>query len=126
VKPVTLIGIVAMVVAMVLYSIGAWGAFRAKKMSNRNVMFIFGGVVFDILGTVMMYMAAGNRFLWGAAHTWAAFLAFFGMLGAGIVGAWALSARKDDLLVKLSRWTLAPWALWAFSFLWGMAQPPKV
>ncbi len=123
-KPVTLIGIVAMVLAMVLYSIGAWGAYRAKNVSKRNVIFLVGGVVFDVLGTAMMFLAAGGRFLWAAPHTWVALAAFFGMLGMTIAIAWAVGG-SEELGKKLSRWVLAPWALWAFSFLWGMAQPPK-
>lgn len=123
-KPVTLIGVVAMVVALVLYSIGVWGAFRAKKVSRRNVMFILGGLVFDVLGTVMMFITAGNRFLWEAPHTWGALLAFLGMLIVGIVGLWALNAGKDEALAKLSRWALAPWTLWAVVFVWGMLQRP--
>ena len=124
-KPVTLIGVVAMIVALALYSIGAWGAFRARKVSRRNVMWILGGLVFDVLGTVMMFITAGNRFLWEAPHTWAALVAFFGMLAAGVVGLWALNAGKDETLAKLSRWVLAPWTLWAAVFVWGMVQSPK-
>jgi hypothetical protein len=121
VNPVTLIGIVAMVAAMILYSIGVWGAFRAKKVSRRTVIFLVSGAVFDILGTAMMYLAAGGRFLWESPHTWVAMAALVGMLAAAIVAAWAVGG-KDELLVKLSRWMLAPWALWAVVFVWGFFQ----
>ena len=123
-KPATLIGVAGMLVAMVLYSVGVWGAFRAKKVREQDVMFILGGVVFDVIGTGGMFVTAGNKFLWSAPHTWAAFVAFFGMLLVGIAGTWLISAHKDELVAKLSRWALAPWALWAAVFVCGMLQRP--
>jgi hypothetical protein len=114
----TLVGIVAMVIAMVLYSIGAWGAFRAKKFSQKNAMFVLGGVVFDVIGTGAMFVSAGNSFV-NDLHTWVALVAFFGMLVVGVVATWAVQKNKDELLARLSKWALAPWALWAFVFVWG-------
>jgi hypothetical protein len=114
----TMVGIVAMIVAMILYSIGVWGAFRAKKFSQRSVMFILGGVVFDVIGTGGMFVSAGYTFV-NDAHTWVALAAFFAMLAVGIVGTWAVQKSKDALLANLSKWALAPWALWAFVFVWG-------
>ena len=128
-KPETMVGVLGMIVAMVLYSIGVWGAYRSKKFSQRNVMFILGGVVFDVIGTGGMFVTAGNRFLFDTTfnivHTSAAFLAFFGMLAVGIVGTWAVQKNKDEMLATLSRWALAPWTLWAIIFVWGMLQRPK-
>jgi uncharacterized repeat protein (TIGR03987 family) len=124
-----MVGVLGMIVAMVLYSIGVWGAYRSKKFSQRNVMFILGGVVFDVIGTGGMFVTAGNRFLFDTpsniVHTTAALVAFFGMLAVGIVGTWAVQKNKDELLATLSRWALAPWTLWAVIFVWGMLQRPK-
>ena len=128
-KPETMVGVLGMIVALVLYSIGVWGAYRSKKFSQRNVMFVLVGVVFDVIGTGGMFVAAGNKFLFdttfNSVHTSAAFLALFGMLAVGIVGLWAVQKNKDELLATLSRWALAPWTLWAIIFVWGMLQRPK-
>jgi len=129
VKPATLIGVLGMLVAMVLYSIGVWSAYRAKGFVQKSVMFILGGVIFDVIGTGGMFVTAGNRFLFDTplniVHTSAALVAFFGMLAVGIFGVWAVQSKKDELLAKLSRWALAPWTLWAIIFVWGMLQRPK-
>jgi hypothetical protein len=117
----TMVGIAAMIVAVVLYSIGVWGAFRAKKFSQKNVMFVLGGVVFDVIGTGGMFVSAGYKFV-NDLHTYVALVAFFAMLAVGIVGAWAVQKKRDDLLTKLSKWALAPWALWAVVFVWGFYQ----
>ena len=128
-KPETMVGVLGMIVALVLYSIGVWGAYRSKKFSQRNVMFVLVGVVFDVIGTGGMFVAAGNKFLFDTTfnivHTSAAFLALFGMLAVGIVGLWAVQKNKDELLATLSRWALAPWTLWAIIFVWVMLQRPK-
>jgi len=130
VKPATMVGVLGMVVAMTLYSIGVWGAYRGKKFSQRNVMFILGGVIFDVIGTGGMFVTAGNQFLFDTTmnivHTSAAFVAFFGMLAVGIVGTWAVQKKKDEMLVTLAKWALAPWVLWAIIFVWGMLQKPQV
>lgn len=127
-KPATMVGVLGMIVAMTLYSIGVWGAYRGKKFSQRNVMFILGGVIFDVIGTAGMFVTAGNTFLFSplpeAIHTIAAFVAFFGMLAVGLVGTWAVQKNKDALLAKLSMWALAPWAVWAALFVWGMLRRP--
>jgi hypothetical protein len=129
VKPATMIGVLGTIVAIVLYSIGVWGAYRRKRFSTRDLLFIVGGLVFDVIGTGGMFVTAGNRFLvdtpLNALHTAVAFLAFFGMLAAALVGLWAVRANKDELLANLSRWALAPWTLWAIVFVWGMLAPPK-
>lgn len=128
-KPATLIGVVGMLVAMVLYSIGVWGAFRAKRFSQKSVMFVLGGVLFDVIGTGGMFVTAGNRFLFDTpmniVHTSAALVAFFGMLAVGVFGTWAVQSKKDEFLAKLHTWALAPWTLWAIIFVWGMLQRPK-
>ncbi len=128
-KPETMVGVLGMIVALVLYSIGVWGAYRSKKFSQRNVMFVLVGVVFDVIGTGGMFVAAGNKFLFDTTfnivHTSAALLALFGMLAVGIVGLWAVQKNKDELLAALSRWALAPWTLWVIIFVWGMLQRPK-
>lgn len=120
----TIVGIVGMLAAMVLYSIGAWGAFRAKAVRRKDVYFLIGGVIFDIVGTMGMYVTAGNRFLWEAPHTWAALVAFFGMALVAVFGLLAVGWNKDKLAGMLSKLVLAPWALWALVFVWGFAQRP--
>jgi hypothetical protein len=129
VKPETLVGVLGMVVAMVLYSVGVWTAYRANKFSQKSVMFVLGGVIFDVIGTGGMFVTAGNKFLFDTPlniiHTSAALIAFAGMLAVGVFGTWAVQSEKDELLAKLSRWALAPWTLWAIIFVWGMLQRPK-
>ena len=122
-KPETIVGIVSMLVAMVLYSMGAWGAFKAKTLRKKDVLFLIGGVIFDTLGTGAMWVAAGGRFLTDL-HTMVALVAYFLMLLLTVVGLWAVGWAKDKLAGTLAKFVLAPWALWALVFVWGFLQRP--
>ena len=113
-----IIGLLALFVALVLYSIAAWGAFRAKTASRRHITLILIGVVFDVIATAMMAIQAHG--LVNDLHTYLALIALGGMALAGISGAWALSKKHDEMLSTIAKWTLAPWVLWVFVFVWGM------
>ena len=117
------IGLIALLVALVLYSLGTWGAFRAKAFQRKHVTYIWIGFAFDVLATAMMAIAAGGLDLSplpDLLHTIVAFVGMFGMLAVAIVGSRALSAANDAMLRSLSRWAIAPWAVWVFVFVWGM------
>jgi len=119
------IGLVALLVALVMYSMGSFGAFRAKDVTRRHVTYLWIGFVFDTLATAMMAIAAGGLDLTPLAdllHTVVAFVAMFGMLAAAIVGSMALSRPDAKLRTALAKWILAPWALWAIVFVWGMVS----
>jgi hypothetical protein len=125
----TLIGILAVVLAMVAYSIGTWSAFRSKVFKPFNLSFLWAGVVLDILATLMMLMSNGGKFkldpLPDLIHTVLALVAFFGMLVLTAMGTWAYIKRNGGLQATLAKAIVAPWALWAAVFVWGMANPPK-
>ena len=117
------IGLIALLVALVLYSLGTWGAFRAGSLQRKHVTYIWVGFAFDVLATAMMAIAAGGLDLSPLSdllHTIVAFVGMFGMLAVAIVGSRALGAGNEAMLRSLSRWTIAPWAVWVFVFVWGM------
>ena len=112
------IGLVALLLALVLYSIGTWGAFRAQGLTKRILTTLWAGAVFDVLATVMMglHMRTPESTL----HTVLALLAMAGMIAGAAVGTWASSAKRADVAATVSRALLAPWALWIAVFVWGM------
>lgn len=117
------IGLFALLVALILYSMGTWGAVRAKKIGSRHVTYIFIGFVFDVLATAMMAIEAGGLDLEplpDLLHTIVAFVGLFGMLAIGILGYNAIKNNNEAMRASLARWVLAPWAVWVFVFVWGM------
>ena len=118
-----IIGLVALLFALVLYTTGTWSAFRAKGFSAQTLTMLWIGAFFDVLGTVMMGIQVGGLDLspgMPTVHTVLALLAMAGMIVGTAVGTWALSAKRDDIAASVSRLILAPWALWVAVFIWGM------
>ena len=122
-------GLVAVFVALVLYSIGSWAAFRAKAFSGKTLTILWIGVVFDVLATFLMGLSIGGLDLRPGihiVHTVLALVAMFGMIIVTAAAQWATTQKRDALAANLSRVILAPWALWAGVFVFGMiAQGPK-
>lgn len=118
-----MVGLVALLVALVSYSIACWGAFRSKTLTSRHVTFLWVGLVFDILATAMMAIAAGGLDLSPLAdllHTIIALGALLGMLVVAVLGMRALSSPHAGSRASLARWLLVPWSIWVLVFVWGM------
>jgi hypothetical protein len=136
-----LAGMLFVLVALVLYSIGVWGAFRRKGASRRDLTFLWLGFAFDVLATLMMSIqqtaavqakAAGSFIvtlamgsttlvLMNDVKTYLALLAMLGMLASTIVATRAFARGRKDLARTVSRVIVAPWALWVIVFVMGAA-----
>jgi hypothetical protein len=141
-----LAGMLSVLVALVLYSISVWGAFRRKGASRRDLTFLWVGFVFDVLATLMMSIqqtaavqakAAGSFIvtlalgsttlvLMNDVKTYLALLAMFGMLASTIAATRAFTHDRESRARTVSRVIVAPWALWVVVFFMGaMANMPK-
>ena len=122
-------GLIAVFIALILYSIGSWAAFRAKAFSNRTLGFLWVGAVFDVMATFLMGLSIGGLDLRPGihiVHTVLALVAMFGMIIVTALAQWATTTKRDALAATLSRVILAPWVLWAGVFVFGMlAQGPR-
>lgn len=115
------IGLVALLVALVAYSIGVWGAFRAKGARVLHLVMLWVGVVFDVIATASMSYSLGWK-LENSLHTYLALIVFFGMTVVAAIGTMARVKGDDKVLTALAKWAVAPWALWAAVFVWGMIE----
>jgi hypothetical protein len=118
-----IVGNVALIVALVLYSIAVWGAFRAKAYSTKHLVMIWVGVAFDVVATLMMAISAGGSLQWDTPanqlHTGFALAAYLGMvMVASAAPPLKANGRCSALLTKIA---IAPWALWIGVYVWGMA-----
>lgn len=115
-----MVGILALLVALVAYSIGVWGAFRARGVRVRDLVFLWVGFAFDVLATTMMALQIGG--IGQDLHTVLAFIGMIGMLLAAAIGTWAYATANDAVRLNVSRWVVAPWAIWVALFVWGMIE----
>ena len=115
-----IVALVSLIVALVLYTIAAIGAFRAKAVKRSHVIMLWVGVFFDVLATFMMALQIGG--FGRDIHTVLAVLAWLGMTLGAAAGTWALVKSDDRLSALTARWILAPWALWVIVFVYGMLE----
>lgn len=119
-----MVGILGMFVAVVLYSVGVWGAFRAKAVRQRDVTLLWIGLVCDVGATVMMGLSVGGLDLrpgTPVVHTVLALVALFGMAAFTAAAQWAVSKDDGALGATVARWIVAPWVLWVVVFVFGFA-----
>jgi hypothetical protein len=117
-----IVGNIALIIALVLYSVAIWGAFRAKAFSGKHLAMMWLGIIFDLLATFMMVISAGGSLQWDTPanklHTALALAAFFGMVGvASGVSPLKANERCRALFTKIA---IAPWVLWLGVYVWGM------
>ena len=115
-----IIGLISLLIALALYSIGTWGAYRSRGTKKRDIGLIWAGFGFDVIATAMMAIQAGG--LQKDLHTILALTAMAGMLFSAIMGPWS----KGKMAGVISRWVLAPWTLWVVVFIWGMVERGSV
>jgi uncharacterized repeat protein (TIGR03987 family) len=115
-----IVGLLALLVALILYTVGVWAAFLAKTLKRWHVIVLWAGVLFDMLATGMMALQIGG--FAADLHTLLAMIAWAGMVAVAGFGTWAL-VRKDDVLsLTVAKWSLLPWALWVAVLVYGMVE----
>jgi len=118
-----IIALVALLVALVCYSVGTWGAFRRRGFTARLVSVLWVALIADALATVMMGLSVGGLDLRPGApvlHTVLAIFAMLGMFLATASGTYAVVSADDAVGRLWSRVIVVPWALWVGVFVWGM------
>ena len=59
-SPTLIIAIVTVVLALVLYSVGVWGQWLARRLKVWHLVFFWAGFVFDVISTLLMGSIAGG------------------------------------------------------------------
>ena len=115
-----IVGLFALLVALILYSVGVWAAFAAKRVKPWHVIVLWLGVAFDVLATAMMAVQIGG--LGRDLHTVLALLVWAGMVVVAGIGTWALVKTDEPLSQTVARWSTLPWLLWVAVLVWGMVE----
>ena len=115
-----IVGLLALLVALVLYTIAVWAAFVAKRVKVWHVVALWAGVAFDMLATGMMALQIGG--FAADLHTLLAMLVWAGMVAVSAVATRALVKSDVALSAKVARWSTVPWLLWVAVLVWGMVE----
>ncbi len=120
-----IVGLLSLLVAFILYTVGTWTAFRRKGFGPLQVVTLWLGFVLDVTATVSMaWRIGGLDFATpaGTLHTTLALVVMAGMAISAAVGTYAWAKDDAQLGAKMALWIPAPWALWLVMFLWGLSS----
>ncbi|WP_428865419.1 HsmA family protein [Clostridium sediminicola] len=112
-----IISIIAMILALICYSIGVWGERFSGRLTKSNLIFFWIGFVFDTTGTTVMSIMS-NKFQFDI-HGVTGLLAILLMLFHAIWATIVLVDNNDNLLVKFHKFSLFVWIIWLIPFITG-------
>jgi uncharacterized repeat protein (TIGR03987 family) len=109
--------VVAMILALVLYSIGVWGAKLAGRLKAWQLAFFWCGFVCDTAGTALMWRIAGKPEFNLHALTGELAIALMALHATWATA--ALVLNQERVLHGFHRFSLTVWALWLVPFFSG-------
>lgn len=113
-----IIAIVAIVSALVFYSIGVWSERLAGRLKIWHLVMFGIGLVFDTTGTTLMGKIAGKMLF--DIHGITGGLAILLMLSHAIWAAFVLIRKDEKAIQKFHKFSTFVWIIWLIPFFSGM------
>ncbi|MCJ7570056.1 MAG: TIGR03987 family protein [Anaerolineales bacterium] len=103
--------------ALVFYTIGVWSERFAGRLKGWHLIFFWGGLVFDTVGTGMMLdMAGGLTFdIHAVTGVLAIFLMFVHAAWASIV----LKRKNENAIANFHKFSVLVWVIWLVPYFTG-------
>ncbi|ARJ39621.1 TIGR03987 family protein [Sporosarcina sp. P16a] len=120
-SPLLIVASMAMVVALILYSIGVFGEKVSGTIRFKHLLFFVGGLVFDTIGTTLMNRIASqgggssiglHQITGGAALVLMAFHLVWAV--------WVYNKGNEKAKHQFHKFSLGVWSLWVVSFVLGI------
>lgn len=117
-KYLLLLAIVAIVSALIFYTIGVWSERFSERLKPWHMIFFWTGFLFDTIGTTSMSLFAGHfEFnLHGITGLLAIALMFCHAIWATVV----LIMKQENALRNFHKFSLFVWLVWLVPFFTGM------
>ncbi len=115
---ILIVAIISMFSALGLYSIGVWSERFAGRLKLWHLLFFWGGLIFDTLGTSIMGKIAGGFDF--DFHGITGGLAIVLMFGHAIWASIALYLKQEKVIQNFHKFSLAVWAAWLIPFVSGL------
>ncbi|PIC67997.1 TIGR03987 family protein [Sporosarcina sp. P16a] len=111
----------AMVVALILYSIGVFGEKISGTIQFKHLVFFVGGLIFDTIGTTLMNRIArqdgGSTF---GLHQITGGAALVLMAFHLVWAIWVYNKGGEKAKHQFHKFSLGVWTLWVISFVLGI------
>lgn len=113
-----IIAVTAIILALVLYTIGVWGERLTRKLKTWHAVLFWLGFVFDIIGTTLMAQLAGkyNFDLHGITGVLAIVLMLCNAAWATII----LIKHDEKANQSFHKFSIFVWLIWLVPFITGM------
>jgi uncharacterized repeat protein (TIGR03987 family) len=107
--------------ALVFYSIGVWSERFAGRLKGWHLIFFWGGLLFDTIGTGMMLEMAGGLGL--DIHSVTGVAAILLMIVHAVWATVVLARRDEQAIVNFHKFSVVVWAIWLVPYGTGFILP---
>jgi uncharacterized repeat protein (TIGR03987 family) len=103
--------------ALVFYTIGVWSERFAGRLKGWHLIFFWGGLVFDTVGTGMMMESAGG--LTFDIHGATGVLAILLMLVHAVWASIVLIRKDEKAIANFHKFSVLVWVIWLIPYFTG-------
>jgi uncharacterized repeat protein (TIGR03987 family) len=119
--PIVLASTILITLALVFYSIGVWSERLAGRLKGWHLIFFWGGLVFDTIGTGMMMEMAGGLGL--DIHSVTGVTAILLMIVHAVWATVVLSRKDERAIVNFHKFSVVVWVIWLIPYGTGFILP---
>ncbi len=118
-KPIILISVISITLALVLYTIAVWRNWRNKTLTTAQIILLWCGLTADFLATKMMGLSIEGEIVWDF-HTISGYagLVLMGLLA--VVGSLAKWKGNEVVLKSFYHYAIPVWIIWVISYATGV------
>ena len=114
---IVLVSTILISLALVFYSIGVWSERIASRLKVWHLIFFWGGLVFDTVGTGMMLEMAGG--IKPDIHSLTGVLAILLMLFHAVWATLVLIRKNEKAILNFHKFSLLVWVIWLIPYFTG-------
>lgn len=111
------VSMILITLALVFYSVGVWSERIAGRLKVWHLIFFWGGLVFDTIGTgIMMEMAGGLGF---DVHSITGALAILLMIIHAVWATVVLIRKDEHAIANFHKFSVVVWLIWLIPYFSG-------
>ena len=118
---IAIVSTILITLAVIFYSIGVWSERFAGRLKGWPLIFFWGGLVFDTIGTGMMMEMAGGLGL--DIHSVSGVAAILRMMIHAVWATVFLVRTDERAIVNFHKFSVVVWAIWLIPYGTGFILP---
>jgi uncharacterized repeat protein (TIGR03987 family) len=103
--------------ALIFYSIGVWSERLAGRLKRWHLVFFWGGLVFDTIGTGIMFEMAGG--IGSDIHSVTGLAAILLMLIHAVWATAVLVLKNEKAITNFHHFSVFVWVIWLVPYFTG-------